>query len=134
MYRYVKVPDHPYATKKGSVMLCRYVVEQYLGRYLKPEEVVRHIDSDTQNDRIENLIVFEDAKCHLRYHHKDYKRCCIVKRKNQKGTKKKTIRRDHDGEFGEYFGIILYGPNCKELKKRRLKMYAQRTAQELGIL
>lgn len=42
-YISVKVPNHPFADKRGKYPVHRLVVESYLGRYLKPEEVVHHI-------------------------------------------------------------------------------------------
>lgn len=60
--------DHPYAKKHtGYVQEHRLVMEAHLGRYLSPKEVVHHIDSNPQNNKIENLQVFASNAEHLAF-------------------------------------------------------------------
>jgi hypothetical protein len=67
-YSYQRVPGHPNASKHGSyVAVHRLVVEQHLGRYLDPSEVVHHLDDNPQNNSIENLQVFSNNGEHLRH-------------------------------------------------------------------
>lgn len=47
-----------------------YVMEQHLGRKLKKQEIVHHIDSNKQNDNIENLMLFKNSSEHMRWHGK----------------------------------------------------------------
>lgn len=67
---YIQVyrPNHPLATKDGYVMEHRLVMEQRLGRYLRLEEVVHHINHDTTDNRIENLALFPNIGEHTRWH------------------------------------------------------------------
>jgi hypothetical protein len=63
----IRVEDnHPYAYR-GYIKRARYVMEQHLGRYLKPEEYVHHINGDKQDDRIENLQL-TDMVSHAKHH------------------------------------------------------------------
>lgn len=70
---YVLVPapkDHPYARKRtgrDSKLMYehRFVLEQTLGRYLLPEEVVDHIDGLTLHNSPENLRLFPSNAEHL---------------------------------------------------------------------
>ena len=65
-YLYARTPGHPRASKHGSyVAVHRLVMEQKLGRYLLPTEVVDHIDGDTRNNAPENLRVFQSNAEHL---------------------------------------------------------------------
>ena len=64
-YILLKSPDHPYRTAGGYVREHRLVMEQKLGRYLVPGEVVHHIDSDKQNNHPDNLEIFESNGRHL---------------------------------------------------------------------
>lgn len=65
-YSYARTPGHPHASKHGSyVAVHRLVMEQTLGRYLLPSEVVDHIDGNTQNNDPSNLRVFASNGEHL---------------------------------------------------------------------
>lgn len=46
----------------------RVIAEKKLGRKLKPEEVVHHIDEDKSNNDLDNLIVFATKADHTSYH------------------------------------------------------------------
>ena len=64
-------PDHPNANAqgKGYVRRSRLVMEEYLDRYLEPEEIVHHLNHKRDDDRIENLELMTNSE-HLSLHHK----------------------------------------------------------------
>jgi hypothetical protein len=43
-------------------------MEQHFGRYLRPEEVVHHINNIVNDDRPENLQLFESNSEHAKFH------------------------------------------------------------------
>jgi hypothetical protein len=49
----------------------RYVMEQHLGRSLKPDEIVHHINHDKADNRLENLSVMTRAE-HMNEHRGDF--------------------------------------------------------------
>lgn len=61
-------PEHPHADKRGRVMEHRLVMEEQLGRYLQPEEVVHHMNHVRDDNRPENLMVLPDQSVHMRLH------------------------------------------------------------------
>jgi len=67
-YTFVSAPNHPSANTGGYVRRHRLVMEIQIGRYLKPEEVVHHIDGDTSNDEFANLLLFHNTSAHSKYH------------------------------------------------------------------
>ena len=70
-YIYVLKPNHPRAkSKKGYVAEHVLVMEKALGRFLKPKEVVHHIDENRLNNDEENLQLFENLYKHILYHAK----------------------------------------------------------------
>lgn len=67
-YIAVLVPDHPRVQRRGYVYEHRLVMEAHIGRYLRPEEVVHHINFDTTDNKIENLMLFDNDQEHQKYH------------------------------------------------------------------
>lgn len=51
----VRTPDHPFATGKKYVFEHRLVMEQVLGRYLRPDERIHHVNGVKNDNRPENL-------------------------------------------------------------------------------
>lgn len=64
-YILVKVVDHPHKDRHGYVREHRLVMEQHLGRYLLPSEVVHHRDGNKQNNALDNLEMFGSNAKHL---------------------------------------------------------------------
>lgn len=48
----------------------RLVMEKHLGRKLKKDEVVHHIDGDKKNNEINNLMLFASNSDHIKHHAK----------------------------------------------------------------
>jgi hypothetical protein len=66
-YVLIKSPDHPYKTKAGYVGQHRLVMEEKLGRFLLPNEVVHHRDSNHANNEPDNLELFQCNADHLKH-------------------------------------------------------------------
>jgi HNH endonuclease len=102
-------------------------MEQNLGRYLKPEEVVRHKDGNTLNNRIENLELVDSVAHHHSIHHPlidmSDRTCCLC------GSKQTSPRHDRKRERpkwlnGPYEGQFMCRPCYMHewyAKKKRTK-------------
>ena len=67
-YRLIYSPEHPLATKTKYVLEHRLIMERMLGRYLKQEEEVHHIDFNPSNNEEDNLYLFKSKGTHTDYH------------------------------------------------------------------
>ena len=56
-YTLIKIDKHPHAGKDGCVYLHRWIVEKHVRRFLKSNEVVSHVNSFKDDNRIENLLL-----------------------------------------------------------------------------
>lgn len=67
--KYVDSGGYKHTTKiNENIRTHRYIMEQYLGRKLLPEEHVHHIDGNKTNNDITNLFLFKNNHIHLLYH------------------------------------------------------------------
>jgi hypothetical protein len=65
-YKHIYKPDHPFAREK-HIPEHTLVIEKKLGRYLRPGEVVHHIDFNPSNNDPRNLYLFSSQKAHFQY-------------------------------------------------------------------
>ena len=72
-YVLVYVPDHPRAHKDGYYWLHVVLVERDIGRYLRENEVVHHINRIRDDNRIDNLRLM-DKKEHMSMHMRERNR------------------------------------------------------------
>ncbi len=71
-YVLVYKPDHPNRKDNGYVFEHRLVVEKFIKRYLKPDEFIHHINEDTSDNRIENLLIVNNVEHKRIYHGKTH--------------------------------------------------------------
>ncbi len=72
-YRGIYKPDWPTAYTsnnwKGFVYEHRYLMEREMGRSLRDDEIVHHLDGNRYNNRISNLVVLSNSASHMRLHY-----------------------------------------------------------------
>lgn len=67
-YWYLFLPEHPCAGKQGYVAEHRIIMERKVGRTLKKEECVHHIDGNKKNNSEDNLELYATHGQHTLHH------------------------------------------------------------------
>ena len=67
-YPYTMQQNHPRALSNGAVYCHILAAEHKLGRALKPEEVVHHINEDKIDYSEDNLLIFVNQNAHASFH------------------------------------------------------------------
>ncbi len=67
-YIFIYTPDHPRAKSRKYVFEHILIMEKHLGRYLRPKEVVHHINGIKDDNRLKNLKLFANKSEHGRFH------------------------------------------------------------------
>lgn len=62
-------PNHPGANGSGYILYSRYLMEKKIGRELRANENIHHINKNPLDDRIENLELMSRGE-HTRLHRK----------------------------------------------------------------
>ena len=71
---YIRIyfPEHPKADAFGYILEHDLIMECYLGRWLKENETVHHINGDRKDNRLKNLKLMTRSE-HTKYHRKERK-------------------------------------------------------------
>lgn len=93
-YKSIYLPNHPRAMSNGCVYEHILVAEQKLGRILRNNECVHHIDGNTRNNDPNNLMIFDSISSHATFHNGGI------------------LVDNNDGTFSSYFEKLLC-PKCK---------------------
>ena len=66
-YVVMRKPKHPNSNSQGSIREHRFVMSEYLGRALKPNEHIHRINGKRDDNRIENLYLTTKTNHKLSY-------------------------------------------------------------------
>lgn len=103
--------------KKDGELEHRRRVEEFIGRKLRKEEVVHHIDFNKKNNSINNLMLFPNQKAHASFHIKFEKFGFNKQIRNQIAFRWKEYKQvqqtydfeQHTGFSKPVWGVYTYG-------------------------
>lgn len=106
-YIQVLCSDHPYSTKQGYVMEHRLVMEEHLGRYLEPEEMVHHLNGKRGDNRLENLEASTRSE-HVKKHFGAVKEVDRLEKENKE--LREILRKYAEDHISWYHSEVAWNP------------------------
>jgi len=98
-YKQIYSPNHPNKNNDGYVTESRLVMEKYIGRYLRKDEIVHHKNHDRLDNRINNLLLLDSNRDHGKIHKPDYisalKKYWTKEKRIAKSKQMKEYRKNH---------------------------------------
>lgn len=119
-YIWAKCPNHPNAFKDGYVLEHRIVVENNIGRLLRKDELVHHIDGNKTNNNISNLLIVSASE-HTRIHANERILMGVgIANRNRRVARGKETRcgRFDEGEIIEIRNQYKDGRTCAEMAQK----------------
>lgn len=131
-YRVLYYPDHPAAqiceNWKGWVYEHVMVAEEMIGRRLRDEEVVHHLDGDRTNNRYSNLLVLERGQ-HSKLHQWIDRGAPFTPHDKCVGNNNKFC--DNCGKTLQLKQKKTCSPECSAVMRRTVKRPSKEELQEL---
>lgn len=69
-YLFLLKPEHLFCNSNGYYPEHRLIMEKKIGRILKREERIHHVDENKLNNSPENLMLFKNVSEHMKFHKK----------------------------------------------------------------
>ena len=114
------------SSRTETIEISRSIIERHLERKLKETEIVHHLNEVNDDDRTANLAVFIDIAHHTKFHKS--------KRKSQYIPEVGRVRKTIEAKMLEKYGIVFYGPLYTTDREKMLKVMAELTKRELGLI
>lgn len=130
-YYYRYMPEHPFCNNKGYVFEHRLVYEKNIGRFLRSEEEIHHINRNRKDNRIENLSLKSKGE-HKTFHNRergilfvDFKcvECGVIFSRKRKQT--------HLVKKGREFSAC--SSKCAAIFRQKIKRFGRTTEVERAI-
>lgn len=130
-YVFVWAPEHPKADKRGYVFEHVKVITEYYNCCLLPWTQIHHIDKNTQNNEISNLLLTRNGLHRSTYHLKDMSdRVCLLC-----GAVKTYIDKLGIPRWSIYKnGFICNKCDCKERRRKKFTLTPQVQATLVSFL
>lgn len=126
-YVMLKKDNYPGSQKSGYIPEHKYKMEQKIGRILKENELVHHINGDKTDNRLENLQLLTRSE-HITEHHLGAKRSEEAI-KNMKEAQQKKVKNMSKSEYPNYKNINLE----KMIKMRKQGKTIKKICEKLNI-
>ncbi|MFZ5559294.1 MAG: HNH endonuclease [Patescibacteria group bacterium] len=122
-YVLIYQPNHPFRSHNNCIRESRLVMEKKIRRYLKPEEVIHHINGIKDDNRIENLELFSTHKEHLAKCHKEFFRNPLNTFEKRQCTICRKVLELNDKNFHRTKLKLGFSYTCRKCNKKRMEKY-----------